>query len=114
MLFVAVGLVEDRLLAAALFVGVGFFALGFTGIYFSCLATLVPAEEMGSATGGGQLALVTGALVAPPTFGYLADAVSYRASWGMLAALSLFATLFIIRVIRTEPPTRSDAAGRGD
>ena len=109
-LFVAVGLVEDRLLAAVLFVGVGFFALGFTGIYFSCLATLVPAEEMGSATGGGQLALVTGALVAPPTFGYLADAVSYRASWGMLAGLSLFATLFIIRVIRTEPPTQSEAA----
>ena len=114
LLFVGVGFVEGRLLAAVLFVGVGFFALGFTGIYFSCLATLVPADEMGSATGGGQLALVTGALVAPPTFGYLADAVSYRASWGMLAGLSLFATLFIIRVIRTEPPTRSDAAGRGD
>jgi len=114
LLFVGVGFVEGRLLAAVLFVGVGFFALGFTGIYFSCLATLVPADEMGSATGGGQLALVTGALVAPPTFGYLADAVSYRASWGMLAALSLFATLFIIRVIRTEPPTRSDAASRGD
>ncbi|MFO7834146.1 MAG: MFS transporter [Halohasta sp.] len=109
-LFVAVGFVDSRLLAAVLFVAVGFFALGFTGIYFSCLATLVPAEEMGSATGGGQLALVTGALVAPPTFGYLADAVSYRASWGMLAGLSLFATLFIIRVIRQEPPTRSAAA----
>ncbi|ATW87066.1 sugar phosphate permease [Halohasta litchfieldiae] len=109
-LFVAVGLVDSRLLAAALFVGVGFFALGFTGIYFSCMATLVPAEEMGSATGGGQLALVTGALVAPPTFGYLSDVMGYRASWFMLAGLSLFATLFIVRVIRQEPPTQSQAA----
>ena len=110
-LFVAIAVVDSRLLAAGLFVVLGFFALGFTGIYFSCLATLVPAEEMGGATGGGQLALVTGALVAPPTFGYLADVIGYRASWFMLAGLSLFATLFVVRVIRHEPPTRSQAAG---
>lgn len=109
-LFAGVALVESRLLAAILFVVLGFFALGFTGIYFSCMATLVPASEMGSATGGGQLALVAGAIVAPPTFGLLADTFSYRASWGMLAALSLLATLFIVRVIRREPPAQSAAA----
>jgi sugar phosphate permease len=113
-LFIAVAFADSRLLAAALFVVLGFFALGFTGIYYSCMATLVPAEEMGSATGGGQLALVAGALFAPPTFGYLADTVSYRASWGMLAAMSLLATGFIVRVILTEPPvdaTTAAAAG---
>jgi len=109
-LFIAVALVDTRLLAAVVFVVLGFFALGFTGIYYSCMATLVPAEEMGSATGGGQLALVAGALVAPPTFGYLADTVGYRASWGMLAVLSLLATGFILRVILTEPPIGTEMA----
>ena len=109
-LFVAVAFVNTRLLAAVVFIVLGFFALGFTGIYYSCMATLVPAEEMGSATGGGQLALVAGALVAPPTFGYLADTVGYRASWGMLAMLSLLATGFILRVILTEPPVGTEMA----
>ncbi|MFW6320355.1 MAG: MFS transporter [Halohasta sp.] len=110
-LFAGVALAETRLVAAVLFVGVGFFALGFTGIYYSCMATLVDAEEMGTATGGGQLALIAGGLVAPPSFGFLADQFSYRASWLLLAALSLLATVFVIQVIRTEPPVGTTAAG---
>ena len=109
-LFVAVALVETTFLAAVVFVVLGFFALGFTGIYYSCMATLVSVEEMGSATGGGQLALVAGALVAPPAFGYLADTVGYWASWGMLATLSLLATGFILRVIVLEPPVGTEMA----
>jgi MFS family permease len=111
-LFVVVAVVETALAAAAAFVVLGFFVLGFTGIYYSCMATLVSAEEMGSATGGGQLALVAGALVAPPAFGFLADAYSYRASWLMLAGLSLAATVFVVRVIVTEPPAAITAAAR--
>lgn len=103
-LFVAVAFVDGRWLSAAAFVALGFFVLGFTGVYYSCMATLVAAEEMGGATGGGQLALVGGALVAPPAFGYLADTAGYRASWLMLAAFGAVAAVFVARVIRTEPP----------
>ncbi|WP_135830305.1 MFS transporter [Halorussus halobius] len=109
-LFVVVALADGRLAAAAAFVALGFFALGFTGVYYSCMATLVPAEEMGGATGGGQLALTGGALVAPPAFGYLADAVGYRASWVMLAALALVGAGFVVRVLATEPPDDVTAA----
>jgi predicted MFS family arabinose efflux permease len=111
-LFVVVAAVDTKLAAAASFVVLGFFVLGFTGIYYSCMATVVSAEEMGSATGGGQLSLVAGALVAPPAFGYLADTFSYRASWLMLAGLSLAATVFVVRVIVTEPPADVTAAAK--
>ena len=110
LLFVGVAFVEGTTLAAAAFVVLGFFVLGFTGIYYSCMATLVPTEEMGGATAGGQLALTFGALFAPPAFGYLADAVGYRASWLMLAALALVAAVFVVRVILTEPPADVTAA----
>ncbi|NHN46419.1 MFS transporter [Halostella sp. JP-L12] len=109
-LFAVVAVIDSTVAAAAAFVALGFFVLGFTGIYYSCMATLVPAEEMGSATGGGQLALVAGALVAPPAFGYLSDVFSYEASWLMLATLSLAATVFVVRVIVTEPPADVAAA----
>ena len=109
-LFAAVALVESVTLAATAFFVLGFFVLGFTGVYYSCMATLVPADEMGGATGGGQLALVSGALVAPPAFGYLADAVGYWASWFMLAVLALVGAGFAVRVILTEPPERVTAA----
>jgi predicted MFS family arabinose efflux permease len=104
LLFVGVAVVDGRRLAAAAFVVLGFFVLGFTGIYYSCMATVVSSEEMGGATAGGQLALTVGALFAPPAFGYLADAVGYRTSWLMLAGLALVGSLFVIRVIFTEPP----------
>ncbi|WP_135806996.1 MFS transporter [Halorussus marinus] len=103
--FVGVAVVDRRLLAAGAFVVLGCFILGCTGVYYSCLATLVSADEMGGATAGGQLALTSGALFAPPAFGYLADAVGYRTSWLMLAALALVAAGFVARVIATEPPS---------
>lgn len=109
-LFVGVAFVEGRTLAAAAFVVLGFFVLGFTGVYYSCMATLVSAEEMGGATGGGQLALTSGALFAPPAFGYLSDAVGYRWSWLMLAALALVGSGFVVRVILTDPPEGVTAA----
>ncbi|WP_117591241.1 MFS transporter [Haloprofundus halophilus] len=109
-LFVVVAFVDTTAAAAVAFVVLGFFVLGFTGVYYSCMATVVSAEEMGGATGGGQLALTSGALVAPPAFGYLADTFGYRASWLMLAALALAATVFVVQVIRTEPPADVAAA----
>lgn len=106
-LFVAVTFVDSTLGAVGGFVGLGFFALGFTGVYYSCMATVVSADEMGGATAGGQLALTSGALVAPPAFGYLADVASYRASWLLLAVFGVIAAVLVVRVIRT-PPSEVD------
>ncbi|GGL64873.1 MFS transporter [Halocalculus aciditolerans] len=109
-LFVVAAFVEGRLAAAATFVVLGFFVLGFTGVYYSCMATVVSAEEMGGATGGGQLALTSGALVAPPVFGHLADTVGYRWSWLLLAGLALVGAGFVVRVILAESTPESAAS----
>lgn len=106
-LFITVGFVNQRLVAMVAFLVLGFFILGFTGVYYSCLATLVSNDEMGGATAGGQLALTSGALLAPPTFGFISDAVGYRESWFLLAGLTLLATGFILRVIRA--PTSDES-----
>jgi len=103
-LFVVVSVTTTPLASAVAFSALGFFVLGNTGIYYSCMATLVPVEEMGGATAGGQLALITGALVAPPVFGRLADVFGYRASWLFLAAGSAIAAVLLVGVIRAELP----------
>ncbi len=110
-LFVAVAFVDQRLTAIVAFVTLGFFVLGFTGVYYSCMATIVPTEKMGGATAGGQLALTSGALLAPPTFGFLAESVGYRASWLLLAGMTGLSAVFVVRVVRTAEP---DGAESGD
>jgi predicted MFS family arabinose efflux permease len=77
------------------------------------MATLVSADEMGSATAGGQLALTSGALFAPPLFGYLSETAGYRTSWFLLAGLALLAAVFVARVVTTEPPADADVAIQG-
>ncbi|SNR25595.1 MFS transporter [Halorubrum vacuolatum] len=108
-LFVAVTAASTETGAALAFSLLGFFVLGYTGVYYSCMATLVPASEMGSATAGCQLALTAGALVAPPAFGYLADTVDYRTAWLLLAAGCLVAAALLVVVIRTDPPVEKVA-----
>lgn len=102
-LFLVVATTTTAIGAAIAFSALGFFILGCTGVYYSCMATLVAADEMGGATAGGQLALTVGALFAPPAFGYLADVVGYRAAWWLLAGLSLAAVVLLLHVVRTEP-----------
>lgn len=109
-LFVVVSRTSTTLGAAVAFSVLGFFVLGYTGVYYSSLATLVTAEEMGSATAGGQLALTGGALVAPPVFGRLADAFGYRTSWLFLAGGSVVAGFLLLWVLRTEPSIERPAA----
>jgi MFS family permease len=109
-MFVVVSSTTTALGAAIAFSALGFFVLGYTGVYYSVMATLVPAEEMGGATAGGQLALTSGALVAPPAFGYLADAVGYRTAWLFLAAVVLAASVLLVGVVRTQPPVANPAA----
>lgn len=106
-LFVVVAFVDRTITAIVAFLALGFFILGFTGEYYSCLATLVSNEEMGGAIAGGQLALTSGALLAPPTFGFLAEAVGYRESWLLLAGLTFLSTGFIVRVMTTPVPEAS-------
>jgi ACS family hexuronate transporter-like MFS transporter len=98
-LFLIIPLVEMPVIALVLFGLLGFFILGFTNIYYSCIGSMVPSSEMGSATAGGQIALNAGALLAPPTFGLLVDVRSYTAAWTMLAAAS-FAALLLLVVVR--------------
>ena len=118
-------LIVQTLAGAALFVGVtttstprggavafsalGFFVLGNTGVYYSCMATLVGAEEMGGATAGGQLALTAGALVAPPAFGHLADVAGYDAAWWLLAGGSAVAAGLLVFVVRADAPVADPA-----
>jgi predicted MFS family arabinose efflux permease len=108
-LFLVVARTSTPTNAGIAFAALGFFVLGFTGVYYSCMATLVPAERMGSATAGCQLALTAGALFAPPAFGYLADTLDYRASWTLLAGACLVAALLVAVVIRTDPPAGETA-----
>ena len=108
-LFVVVARTTTRLASAVAFSALGFFVLGYTGVYYSCMATIVPADEMGGATAGGQLALITGALVAPPMFGRLADVFGYRSSWLFLAAGSVVAGVLLVGVVRAEPPVDQSA-----
>lgn len=90
-LFLAVTIVDSPILAIGLFAALGFFIFGFTGIYYSCMGSLVPNDEMGSATAGGQLALNFGALGAPPVFGWIVDGPGYTVAWALLAGCSLIA-----------------------
>lgn len=97
-LFLAVTLVETPVTAIVLFSLLGFFVLGFTGIYYSCIGSMVSAGEMGSATAGGQVALNAGALLAPPMFGLLVDVRGYTTGWTMLAVTTLIALVLLVVV----------------
>ncbi|WP_331233683.1 MFS transporter [Natronorarus salvus] len=99
-LFVAVILVDSPTLALLAFTALGLFVLGFTGVYYSCMGSLVPSEEMGSATAGGQIALNAGALCAPPAFGLLVDRSGYAAGWAMLAVAAAVAFCLLAMLAR--------------
>ncbi len=99
-LFVAVTVVETPLVSILLFSLLGFFILGFTGVYYSCIGSIVPADEIASATAGGQLALNSGALIAPPTFGFLVDSVGYDIAWTMLAGGAFVALMLLLILLK--------------
>lgn len=100
--------------ALALVAGVGASALGFTGLYYTCLSALVADDEVGTATAGGQTTLNAGALLAPPAFGYLADQFSYRASWALLAGVTLLGVVLVGLVVAraTTAPSQGGSATR--
>jgi predicted MFS family arabinose efflux permease len=89
--FVGVAVVGSPLAAAVVFVALGVFILGFPGMYYGCMTGLVSDDRIGEATAAGQLVMNLGGLVSPPAFGYLADTLSYGASWLALAVASVVA-----------------------
>lgn len=97
-LFFVVTKINSQLLALVFFALLGFFILGFTGIYYSCMGTIVPVEQMGSATAGGQIALNAGALIAPPVFGLIVDLSGYAAAWLLLVGAGLLSSIFLLRI----------------
>ena len=109
LLFVVVAATDTAWSAVVAFAALGFFVLGNTGVYYSYMATLVAADEMGGASAGGQLALVVGSIVAPPAFGYLADTVGYRGSWWLLAAGTVVASGLLVYSVRLDPPLDESA-----
>lgn len=101
---------ETEILVA--FAALGFPLLGFTGIYYSCLGTLVPDDAIGEATAGGQIALNLGAVVAPPTFSYVVSHTSYTVGWVGLAGSCLSAGGFLLAVLHSRRSTDAFAIKR--
>ncbi|WP_254523138.1 MFS transporter [Natrinema caseinilyticum] len=100
-LFFVLTAVETAHAASIVFSALGVFALGSTGLYYSCISTVVPDTEIGAASAVGQFTVTIGGLLAPPLFGYLIDAVSYTAGWSFLGGLSFVASLFVLAVLTT-------------
>jgi MFS transporter, ACS family, hexuronate transporter len=99
LLFFLVTAVRTPLEAGVVFSVLGIFVLGSTGLYYSCISTVVADDEIGAASSAGQFAATSGGLLAPPVFGYLIDTVGYDAAWSFLGVLSLLAALFVAAVV---------------
>jgi len=99
--FFVVPVIETPFGAGIVFSVLGVFALGSTGLYYSCLSTVVANDEIGAASAAGQLAATVGGLFAPPVFGYLIDTVGYNAGWLFLGGLSFLATVIVAGVVVT-------------
>jgi len=82
------------------FAGLGLALLGFTGLYHGAVTALAPDGQSGAATAAAQLTLNVGGLLAPPTFGYVADTAGYATGWSLLGAGVLVSTLLVGGALR--------------
>ena len=87
-------------IALVVFAGLGLTVYGSTGVFYSCLGTIVDDDDIGAATAGGQTAINVGGLLAPPTFGLLVEHAGYSVSWAFLGALSVAGTVLLVVVRR--------------
>lgn len=99
-LFIALPLagVSTQFLLVAI---LGVSMLGVTGLYHGTLVRLVPDDETGAATAGGQTMINFGGLVVPPAFGLVVDSTGFHVGWRVLAAGSFMAVLFLALAIRS-------------
>jgi MFS family permease len=89
----------DTVAAAVVgFAALGLFVFGIPATYYACMTALVPSDRVGEATAGGQLTINAGGLLAPPTFGYLADTAGYQTAWVTLAGGVAVAALLLGRL----------------
>lgn len=108
-LFFTIATTNSAFGAGVVFSALGLFAFGSTGLYYSCISTVVDDEDIGAASAAGQLTATVGGLVAPPVFGYLVDASGYDAGWTLLGVLSLLAA-GIVAVVALERSYRTRSA----
>jgi len=101
-LFFLVTATSTPLGAGVVFAALGLFALGSTGLYYSCVSTVVSESEIGAASAAASFSTTISGLFAPPTFGYLVDSFGYRAGWAFLGSLSLVAVGLVSVVLVRE------------
>ncbi|MFC7205020.1 MFS transporter [Haloferax namakaokahaiae] len=87
-------------LTVLVFVALGLTIHGSTGVFYSCLSSVVADDDIGAATAGGQTAINTGGLVAPPAFGILVESVGYDAGWLLVTGLAAAGALLLFAVRR--------------
>ncbi|WP_264556640.1 MFS transporter [Halocatena marina] len=78
-------------LVVVIFAGLGLTIYGSTGVFYSCLGSLVDDGDIGAATAGGQIAINVGGLVAPTIFGGLVERSGYSLGWTLLGVATLAA-----------------------
>ncbi|KAB1197641.1 MULTISPECIES: MFS transporter [Haloferax] len=85
-------------LTVVVFVALGLTIHGSTGVFYSCLSGVVADDDIGAATAGGQTAINTGGLLAPPIFGIIVESVGYGAGWAFVAVATVAAAglLFVV------------------
>ncbi|MFC4359800.1 MFS transporter [Halobium salinum] len=92
--------VDSLPVALVVFGAIGLSVYGSTGVFYSCLGSLVDDDELGAATAGGQTAINAGGLVVPPLFGLLVERGGYEGGWALLAASAALAAVLLVSVRR--------------
>ncbi|KAB1187073.1 MFS transporter [Haloferax sp. MBLA0077] len=82
------------------FVALGLTIHGSTGVFYSCLSGVVDDGDIGAATAGGQTAINTGGLLAPPLFGIVVESLGYGAGWTVVTVSTVAAALLLFVVTR--------------
>jgi MFS family permease len=72
-------------------------AVGWNGVYLAEVARLAPQGRVSLATGGSQVYLFSGAVIAPPLFGWFASSAGFTAAYLLLSIPPVGAGLLLLR-----------------